>query len=476
MEKEGIDITILKGDKLFNENTPFVVNIFSPDKDLSNKRSYADLICVIDASSSMRGNKIYEVKESLKILIQLMDKNDRIALILFNKFSHIYSGLEYITDENRNQLIDKIDLITTNVGTNILSGLEKAVDILKDEKKNENVNRILSVLLLSDGCDSRYNEIELSDKFKSMTKGLNLSFTLHTFGYGKYCDAKILNKLANLRDGSFYYVQEYNKITQYFVCVLGGCISVITKKAELNIKLLNNNCKIVKVFGKDNLYEYELKDESFKITLLQLMWGKEYSFVFEVKIDEKNAKVGDDLFDIMFKYEDISENNKLEEINKKYKYELTSDDYLKANEEYIRSQVYFILDQVMSLRVKNEKKEANKLLKDIKQWIIKNYKGENKETYLNDIKKAGEIFSNDESFIFVSSQIRENQFKKQGNSMTYTNNIQNQLLNSIKLPPKKVIKTNDLTKSINFQKKGMQINDLTKSVNLGFTFKKFKKK
>ena len=99
MEKEGIDITILKGDKLFNENTPFVVNIFSPDKDLSNKRSYADLICVIDASSSMRGNKIYEVKESLKILIQLMDKNDRIALILFNKFSHIYSGLEYITDE-----------------------------------------------------------------------------------------------------------------------------------------------------------------------------------------------------------------------------------------------------------------------------------------------------------------------------------------------------------------------------------------
>ena len=149
---------------------------------------------------------------------------------------------------------------------------------------------------------------------------------------------------------------------------------------------------------------------------------------------------------------------------------------MKANEEYIRSQVYFILDQVMSLRVKNEKKEANKLLKDIKQWIIKNYKGENKETYLNDIKKAGEIFSNDESFIFVSSQIRENQFKKQGNSMTYTNNIQNQLLNSIKLPPKKVIKTNDLTKSINFQKKGMQINDLTKSVNLGFAFKKFKKK
>ena len=189
------------------------------------------------------------------------------------------------------------------------------------------------------------------------------------------------------------------------------------------------------------------------------MWGKEYSFVFEVKIDEKNAKVGDDLFDIMFKYEDISENNKLEEINKKYKYELTSVDYLKANEEYIRSQVYFVLDQVMSLRVKNDKNEASKLLKEIKEWIIKNYKGDNKETYLDDIKKAGEIFSNDESFIFVSSQIREKQFKKQGNSMAYTNNIQNQLLKSVKLVPKNKIKINDLTKSINLPKKKFLIND-----------------
>jgi hypothetical protein len=180
-------------------------------------------------------------------------------------------------------------------------------------------------------------------------------------------------------------VQKYNKISQYFVCVLGGCISVISKKAELSIKLLNNKCKIVKIFGKDNLYEHELKDELFKVTLLQLMWGKEYSFVFEVKIDENNVKVGDDLFDIKFKYEDISEDNKLEEINKKYKYELTSVDYLKANEEYIRSQVYFVLDQVMSLKVKNEKNEAYKLLKEIKEWIIKNYKGDNKETYLNDI-------------------------------------------------------------------------------------------
>jgi hypothetical protein len=59
--------------------------------------------------------------------------------------------------------------------------------------------------------------------------------------------------------------------------------------------------------------------------------------------------------------------------------------------------------------------------------------------------------------------------------MTYTNNIQNRLLESIKIAQKNIKKTNDLTKSINFSKTNFQINDLNKSVNLGFKFRKLKK-
>ena len=84
-DKEKIEITVLKGDKLFNENTPFIINLSSKDPDINYKGCNADLICVIDTSSSMKGNKIYQVKESIKILIDLMDKNDRLALILFNR-------------------------------------------------------------------------------------------------------------------------------------------------------------------------------------------------------------------------------------------------------------------------------------------------------------------------------------------------------------------------------------------------------
>ena len=258
-------------------------------------------------------------------------------------------------------------------GTNILSGLEKAVEILKKEKDKTN-ETVSSIILLSDGCDNYCNDILLAESLKKLTKGLNLSFTLNTFGYGYNHDPKIMNRLANIRDGSFFFVEDYKKVAEYFVTVLGGCVSVISKKADLEVKLLNNNCKILKIFGVDNLYSYELKPEFFKTTMLQFICGKEYTFVLEVNFDEKAVKIGDKLLDVNFIYEDIAQNNKIEKKNIKYKYELTDVQISKANEEYIRSQVYYVLEEALKLREQNRKEEAKKLLSNMEDWLKTNIK------------------------------------------------------------------------------------------------------
>ena len=132
-----IEISVLKGDKLFNQNTPFIININSPQPKEGEKKCNADLICVIDISYSMDGEKIDLVKKSLKILVKLMDKNDRLALILFGSKASIYFDLDYMADGKKQNLIKKIDEINASGGTDILSGLEKAVEILKKEKKKQ---------------------------------------------------------------------------------------------------------------------------------------------------------------------------------------------------------------------------------------------------------------------------------------------------------------------------------------------------
>ena len=65
-----------------------------------------------------------------------------------------------------------------------------AIDVIKKECINE--NNVSSILLLSDGQDNFFNDIQLAESVRKLTKGFGLSFTLNTFGYGDNHDAKIM--------------------------------------------------------------------------------------------------------------------------------------------------------------------------------------------------------------------------------------------------------------------------------------------
>ena len=119
-----------------------------------------------------------------------------------------------------------------------------------------------------------------------------------------------MNKLANLRDGSFFYVENYSKISEYFVSILGGCVSVISKKLDLKLSLLNKNCKITKVYGEDKLFSHESNEEFFKTTMLQFICGKEYTFVVEIFVDESKVHLDEEILNVEIIYEDISQDNK----------------------------------------------------------------------------------------------------------------------------------------------------------------------
>lgn len=439
-KKKDIEISVYKGDKLFNpKNTPFVVNLFAPEakEEEDEKRVSADLICVIDISGSMNGVKIHLVKESLKILVDMMDEKDRIALVLFDQEAKLFYNLDFLSKENKTKLKDKIEIIEARGGTNIASGLQVAVDILKKEKKNskDTESRSSSIILLSDGCDNYMDDIQLGEKLKSLTKGENLSFTLNTFGYGYDHDPKIMNKLANLRDGSFFLVEDYTKVGEYFVSVLGGCISMISKDAKLDVKMTNQNCKIVKIFGENNLYSYELKDHLFTTMMLQFISGKDYTFVLEIQIDESSVKPGDNLLEINFVYDDITKKEK-NTLNKKYNFEIKDVNFAKANEEYIRSQTYDVLEKALKLKENNKIKEGQKILGDMRNWLEKNYKGDNK-TYLEDIKKAEPMFKSFEYNLrevsYTTSQIRQMQSKRIGSYNLYSNSVQMRLQNNYQI-------------------------------------------
>jgi len=431
-----VNISILQGNKLFNQNTPFIINLSSPDT--INKKSNVDLICIIDISGSMKNQKLKLVKDSLKSLISFMDSNDRLALVLFNDKATQYLDLSFLTNETKKNFISKIDKITSRGGTNILSGLEKAVNILKEEKLKEQNNisdennenlRVKSLMLLSDGNDNDYNDVEIADGLKKLTKGFNLSFTLHTFGYGEDYDPKIMSRLASLRDGSFYMIEQLDKVQECFINSLGGCMSVLYNEAKLRIKTLKDNVKIKKIFGMDKLYNYELKDNYFETTILQYISGKEYSFTIEVELPTV-ISINDNIFEVEIIGDDIEKNTNI------CKYNIIEGGFSVADEEYLRSKLFDTIDQALKLKEQNKTTEMNRILNEMKNWIRSKYEGINKIKYLRKIDETMGLIK--DNYVFeskgrsrITADIYENQLRRDGANMQFSNKIQINMVNSI---------------------------------------------
>ena len=442
---KNIELSVLKGFKLFNQNTPFVINIFAPElneKEQKEKRINADLIFIIDISDSMGGEKINQVKKALKILVDMMSENDRIALILSESNSKVYYGLNFLSEKNKSELKILIDKIDTTIEQNrsIEIGLAQAIELLDKEKNNDKIDesRFSTVILLLDGCDSQISDFYLESNLSLSKEEKGYPFALNVFGFGNEKDSKKMEKLANLRDGSYFFVDDYSKIGQYFASIFGGCINAISKNAQLNVKLLNEKCKIMKVFGEENSYLHNLNNNNssfFKKHMLQFIPGKEYTFVLEIFIDESKVKSGEALLDIEFIYDDIITKETIK-LNNRYIYQFKDPKFEIADEEYIRSQTYDVIGQALDLKKKDinyfQKNKDKNILDDMKKWFEKYYTGSEK-IFSEDIICSKQILEkeilekNNEALII--SMVSQNMSKKIGKDMKYIISIQNKLKN-----------------------------------------------
>jgi len=70
----------LNGPCLLTINAKEVEN----EEELDEKRTPIDLICVIDKSGSMSGEKIKLVHETLEFIIENLNSEDRLSVISFN--------------------------------------------------------------------------------------------------------------------------------------------------------------------------------------------------------------------------------------------------------------------------------------------------------------------------------------------------------------------------------------------------------
>ncbi len=56
---------------------------------------------------------------------------------------------------------------------------------------------------------------------------IDSEFSISTFGYGRDHDPKLMNDIAKLKDGNFYFIEKLDNVFEAFGDAIGGIISMI---------------------------------------------------------------------------------------------------------------------------------------------------------------------------------------------------------------------------------------------------------
>ena len=141
---------------------------------------------VIDVSSSMMGEKIELVRETLVFLLDELTPSDRVCLIKFGSVASQVSGFRSMTEKAKIEMKKVIEREIKVAGcTDLRGALNCALSALLSREEQ---NFATAVFFLSDGEDTCGNSTldiqkELERGNKKM-KQKNFSYQIHSFGFG----------------------------------------------------------------------------------------------------------------------------------------------------------------------------------------------------------------------------------------------------------------------------------------------------
>ncbi len=220
----------------------FFVLLAAPNVRIKERERVAkDVICVLDTSGSMKGEKIAQAKDALEFILNNLHEDDRFNIVTFSTGVHSYARGLRPADERRRAL-DFVREINARGGTNINRALLTALDMTA-------TGRPQLIIFLTDGLATE-GEVETDNIIANVAKAAPTDVRLFTFGVGYDVNTILLDTLAEQHRGASSYVEPGENIED----------EVSSFYAKISTPLLSN---ISLDFGEievEDTYPYPLPD------------------------------------------------------------------------------------------------------------------------------------------------------------------------------------------------------------------------
>ncbi len=164
-----------------------------------------DVVFVLDASGSMREEKMEQAKRGLQVCLEQLGPQDRFELVRFStEAENLFGSLRPADEEHLAKARDYIAGLEAMGGTNMEDALQKALALAQPQ-------RPLFVVLITDGKPT-IGETEEEALIDKILIDKDLSVRIFTIGIGFALNARLLDRLTTATRGFRTYVYEGEKL------------------------------------------------------------------------------------------------------------------------------------------------------------------------------------------------------------------------------------------------------------------------
>lgn len=226
----------------------FDVNKASMPAELENGHLSQDVVIVIDHSGSTSmpveakgqdGNKLENgmsildiVNHAARTVVKTLDKNSRLAIIIFDNQIEIIFDLTLMTEMNSSRAIAEISNIKPKGQTNIWHAVEKAISILADRPDK---SRNGAIMMLTDGMPNIRPARGEVETLKRLRKSLNFTSPIYTFGFGYALERSLLYEMAKYGNGCNGHIPDGGMIATVFCHSIATVLATVVVNLQLHI-------------------------------------------------------------------------------------------------------------------------------------------------------------------------------------------------------------------------------------------------
>lgn len=408
---------------------PLLVNMKETNFDASDIEidTKIDLVCVIDISGSMAGNKIDYVRKTMLNLLEVL-QGHRLAIILFDGSAELYMNFKVINPENYPSIKRGIENIKDRGSTNITEGVHTAQYLLG---LRETKNSVSAIFVLSDG-EHNCGPISQSLLFDNDTERTKCEYTLTSFGYGDGHDAKLLQMMSEHKGGNYYFVNDITKVEDCFLDCLGMVTSILGQNIKAKIKLISTHIwpeiRFNKTFGS---YWNDISAIEKEIKINSFFAGFNKNFIAQIELDPVTPNKVTEETEILIaqchiEIDTLGIGSKTVHFHSDLKIKVLPsgsteiiEEVVEVQKQYTRVKGAEVIEMADKLEEERNFKEAEKIIKEF-QTSIGKYQDDELFVQMNDaMSKQCEMISNKQKGI-------KNEFKTRNFAMQQKNCYMNE--------------------------------------------------